>query len=101
MIQPTEGQRMRQYFTGIFAGAIPPNLNRRDLDRDGIKCVGFAGGNAHAERCRMRKALEAIVARRYANRTTFSPETAWAAAQDLNREICDIFAIAAKSLESK
>lgn len=55
------------------------------------------------ERIALRTAMEAIRAKRYEDRDsgTFTPETAWPAAQKLNKAICEIFEIAKTALETK
>lgn len=61
------------------------------------------GDEAADEIERLRAALEAIREKRYEGRDggTFTPETAWDAAQKLNKAICEIFEIAKTAIEQK
>ena len=47
---------MSVYFTAVFKGS-PEGLEAKSLSQGENKCVGIAGGNAHAERCRLREVL--------------------------------------------
>ena len=53
-----KGNHMTAYFTAVFKGVPAPDLQAKNLSHGDHKCVGIAAGNAHAERCRLRDALD-------------------------------------------